>query len=363
MVELVLIGNGFDLAHGFKTKYSDFIDWYIRARYTLYKESGGLTKEDDLIIINKLVDPKYYEGIINYDKLDFTHKHNFFKEILNNHRDSNWEGIERDYFLYLYKTVTNTHKLTPGTYVNPDDYDETLINKKVKDLNACLSIIEKQLIEFLKLNTPKYNSNFEVNDSISGSLNQIFSKCAKDITQRNVLNQTSDSKVVLLNFNYTNTASIYFRNFRDSFNIANNIFLLNIHGNLEEKKSIIFGYGDESDRRYSELEEIGNNDILSNFKSFDYLQSRGYSTLIGLLENQKYNIYIMGHSCGVSDRVLLKELFCSDNCEKIQIYYHDRGEGKNDYKDKTMNISRIFPLDQKAAMRKKIVNFRVCKPL
>ena len=28
MNRIVLIGNGFDLAHGLKTKYEHFIDWY-----------------------------------------------------------------------------------------------------------------------------------------------------------------------------------------------------------------------------------------------------------------------------------------------------------------------------------------------
>ena len=28
MNRLVLIGNGFDLAHGLKTSYKDFINWY-----------------------------------------------------------------------------------------------------------------------------------------------------------------------------------------------------------------------------------------------------------------------------------------------------------------------------------------------
>ena len=28
MNRLVLIGNGFDLAHGLKTSYADFINWY-----------------------------------------------------------------------------------------------------------------------------------------------------------------------------------------------------------------------------------------------------------------------------------------------------------------------------------------------
>lgn len=32
MNRLVLIGNGFDLAHGLKTKYEDFINWYWERR-------------------------------------------------------------------------------------------------------------------------------------------------------------------------------------------------------------------------------------------------------------------------------------------------------------------------------------------
>ncbi len=28
MNRLVLIGNGFDIAHGLKTSYADFINWY-----------------------------------------------------------------------------------------------------------------------------------------------------------------------------------------------------------------------------------------------------------------------------------------------------------------------------------------------
>lgn len=28
MNRIVLIGNGFDLAHGLKTSYADFINWY-----------------------------------------------------------------------------------------------------------------------------------------------------------------------------------------------------------------------------------------------------------------------------------------------------------------------------------------------
>lgn len=32
MNRLVIIGNGFDLAHGLKTSYKDFIEWYWEQR-------------------------------------------------------------------------------------------------------------------------------------------------------------------------------------------------------------------------------------------------------------------------------------------------------------------------------------------
>lgn len=349
MIDLVIIGNGFDLAHVYSTSYKNFIDWYIRKRYKLYFDSGGEITEDELIIINNWIDKKYVEKEIYYSNLNFLAKHDFFGYIINNHLKSDWEGIEREYFKYLYKLVTTSEKAE--------------INTNVKRLNNCLTSIKIELVEYLENNTPKNSFSIDLNGSILDSLDKLFAKCKIEVARSDSRMKISDNRIVLLNFNYTHTASQYFDYYNHKYDINENAFIINIHGNLKDKKSIIFGYGDESDKRYSELEESGDNDILSNFKSFEYLHSKEYSTLIGLLENQKYNIHIMGHSCGVSDRVLLKELFCTDNCQKIQIYYHIKEDGSNDYKDKTMNISRIFPLDQKAAMRKKIVNIRDCKPL
>ena len=36
MNRLVLIGNGFDLAHDLKTSYADFIDWYWDRRKHMF---------------------------------------------------------------------------------------------------------------------------------------------------------------------------------------------------------------------------------------------------------------------------------------------------------------------------------------
>ena len=63
----------------------------------------------------------------------------------------------------------------------------------------------------------------------------------------------------------------------------------------------------------------------------------------------------MGHSCGLSDRVLLSSIFNHPNLEDVKIYYHDRGEN-NDYFQLCQNISRHF--HDKDAMRLKILPYK-----
>ena len=52
MNRLILIGNGFDLAHGLKTGYNDFIIWYLKKCFKSAEESGSY--DDGLINIRGL---------------------------------------------------------------------------------------------------------------------------------------------------------------------------------------------------------------------------------------------------------------------------------------------------------------------
>ena len=45
MNRLVIIGNGFDMAHGLKTSYMDFINWYWDCRVNSFV--GDTTKISD----------------------------------------------------------------------------------------------------------------------------------------------------------------------------------------------------------------------------------------------------------------------------------------------------------------------------
>ena len=48
MNRIILIGNGFDLAHGLKTSYRDFIDWYWNEWLSSLRESEKQKEGDEL---------------------------------------------------------------------------------------------------------------------------------------------------------------------------------------------------------------------------------------------------------------------------------------------------------------------------
>lgn len=162
----------------------------------------------------------------------------------------------------------------------------------------------------------------------------------------------------LLNFNYTKTYEPYLSgNFSDRFDDV-----IDIHGNIE-KGDIVFGYGDEMDENYSRVENLNNNKFLENVKSVEYLQNDSYSRLLKFIEDDYFYVYIMGHSCGLSDRILLNTIFEHKNCVFIKLFYHAKKGGKvqDNFKELSMNISRHFK--DKKELRRKVISKDKCCPL
>ncbi|MBK9736891.1 MAG: hypothetical protein IPO92_18810 [Saprospiraceae bacterium] len=154
---------------------------------------------------------------------------------------------------------------------------------------------------------------------------------------------------MMLNFNYTATTEMYKRPGSD---------VIHIHGELNKKENpIIFGYGDERDETYDVLEKANIPEVFTHIKSFDYFKTDNYSRLLAFLESE-FDVYIMGHSCGLSDRTLLSTIFEHKNCRFIKIFYHNNEEN---YRKTTYEISRHFT--DKAEMRKKVLDITKCKPM
>ena len=152
--------------------------------------------------------------------------------------------------------------------------------------------------------------------------------------------------------NYTNTLD----NYQEACLLKKPTSVNYIHGKLNEKNNpIIFGFGDEFDKNYLEFEGLKNKELLKHIKSFGYSQTSNYHDLIRFIDAKNFQVYVFGHSLGLSDRTMLKEIFEHENCLSIKIFYHQKEDGKNDYTDKIYDISNHFR--DKGIMRKRIVPY------
>jgi hypothetical protein len=174
---------------------------------------------------------------------------------------------------------------------------------------------------------------------------------------KNLESDIHPNNIHILNFNYTSTIEVTASAIKSIPCEVNYI-----HGMLGYNQNpLIFGFGDEYDKDYKDFEDKKNNILFEHIKSFGYFKTKNYHDLIRFLESDDYQVYIIGHSCGLSDRTMLKEIFESEMCKSIKIFFHQRSDDTNDYIEKTMEISRHF--GDKGMMRKKIVPFPLSKKM
>jgi hypothetical protein len=156
-----------------------------------------------------------------------------------------------------------------------------------------------------------------------------------------------------LNFNYTSTEKLY-------SNEPNKI--IHIHGELNDHNNpIIFGYGDNTDDRYKLIEQKNDKRYLKNMKSINYSKTSKYKEMLNFINLDKYQVYIMGHSCGISDKTLLNTLFEHENCLSIKVFYHNKRDGTDNHSDIASNISRNF--NKKSLFGERLVPWSDSEPL
>jgi hypothetical protein len=346
MNKVILIGNGFDLAHGLKTRYSDFILWYLnkvlkKARETHYKYEDDLLRVQysRTIMLNEFSTITDLFKTINANDINISYKHMFIKKLVDLSYVVNWVDIESRYYSELIDLYRKLEKLNIDNHKN--------IDANLIELNKCFEFIKIELIEYLSL--------IDKNDKIKNEeINNLFLGHF-GINENNQNNQ----KGLFINFNYTSTVDLYIKT-----DNSTSIMINNIHGRLNEKSNpIIFGYGDEMDTYYEKIERLNSNEFLRNIKSFWYFKTKNYQNVIDFLHQGPFNVYILGHSCGLSDRILLNSIFEHSHCNKIKIYYHQKNKDENDYFEKTQEISRHFKPANKAKMRNSIIPFPESLPL
>lgn len=213
-------------------------------------------------------------------------------------------------------------------------------------------------IEILRKGIPK--ETLEIIDTLHGDFSK---KNIKNLllsleASRYKLLDLIPKETLILDFNYTSTFRRYFELLKSP-----NIELIFIHGEINNiiNNPIILGFGDELDDKYSLLGKTGNNEFLENVKSINYSKTDNYKKFLEFVNSDKFQVYIIGHSCGLSDRTLLNTIFEHDNCKSIKPYYYLRNDLTDNYSDIVRNISRCFK--DKARMRDVVVNKTYCEPI
>ena len=178
MNRLILVGNGFDIAHNLKTSYADFIKWYFENLIEYVRSSEKERDGDDLcqFSIKQSGDVFFEKPIVKFS--DFTHKqiqeyikHNFsyvsyesdpvkvklrplIKIITQAYETKGWVDIENEY----YELLKDRYRGNSAMYSSVD-----VLNKE-------LSFLTRKLAEYLDNITKKIvDSEIIINDIMIAS--------------------------------------------------------------------------------------------------------------------------------------------------------------------------------------------------
>ncbi|GHT19137.1 hypothetical protein AGMMS4957_02730 [Bacteroidia bacterium] len=359
MNRIILIGNGFDLAHGLETSYAHFIDDYWRQKIVNIEKNSSMKDADVKFIRNysstQIRRPLALLSFLKGRNIQPEFQNTFLESITTHCNLENWVDIENEY----YEALKNCMEASNEKYVEDK-------NEFIDKLNEEFKGIKTALIAYLNDEFGrKETSEFPYENIVQ----KIYSKINKsDLTEdmkRRSFNSLPTS-ILFLNFNYTPTEQYYSKIGQEEYvgiKMPQTVETIYIHGKLDNPSDIIFGYGDEIDDKYKLIENLNNNRYLANIKSFKYFDTNNYKKLLNFINSDSYQIFIFGHSCGNSDRTLLNTLFEHDNCASIKVFYHLKDDGTDNYSDVVQNISRHFKPENKSMMRDKVVNKSLCEPL
>lgn len=363
-MNILVIGKGFDLAHGLPTKYGDFLE-FVKVIRQVIKLKNGESLED---VKWERINDKIKEQIINSEvngKLNSFFGSKQCKELLN-------DNIWVDYFLQcdMYQKEN---------WIDFECEISNVIQSIDRDMHEGLSREfkledEVQGISNKFLNERYYDSQKtyrELRDVLLNDLNRLTRAlelylCAfiSNITNKEIL---PDIKNIhfdkILSFNYTDT----YKKIYDPKELAEYDY---IHGKAERKHSsdtnnMVLGINEylskkrknrevefiafkkfyqriykETGCKYKEwVDDIRSDMPIRNLKSA-YVDEGG--SKVYQSENSKYhNLYIFGHSLDITDKDILRDLILNKDVYTTIFYLN-----KDDFGAKIANLVKVIGQDE-----------------
>ena len=364
--KILLIGNGFDLAHGLPTSYSYFLDFCdkVSRMFTYlmhiddkaYEKSALNTWDVDDSIKDKLLE-WYKKRNDNPDKLAIeiydNIKENIWIHYFLNIRytlGKNWIDFESEIsnviqaFECIRDNIERRERIQQGE------------GSKVIKLEVVQNFvnISKKLKKFKKSNLDDMYTNLEIFDEYIEKMTLDLDKLIRTleiyicefINKIEVLQKNDDIKDInpdcVLSFNYSNTYErIYGQSNKIEYDyihgkadITNNVNTCNLVLGIDE-------YLEECDRD-NKLEFLPFKKFYQRiYKSTD---SSYMEWVDEIRQNSEcpYELYIFGHSLDKTDKDVLELLICNDNVQ-TKIYYHRKSnDDKKELGKLIRNLVRVI---------------------
>lgn len=320
-MNILIIGNGFDLAHGLKTKYVDFL-----------KFCKNFT--DTNVISNLNIDKQQWDNLIKLLKNNLWIEHFYTCDTLK----EGWIDFELEISRVIKKINDDYNKLN-GNY----GYME------VSTLNELDDIIDPRLkksekYDLVKLRKKLENDLKNLIDALELYMLYIVEKADINIYSPDVKEIKIDK---ILSFNYTHT---YMKQYND--NVECNF----IHGETDQNSNdnnMVLGIDDYTPEnliskdiefiRFKKYFQRIHKKTGSEYKKWiNKMAANNYSGNgfyhIGKKRNE---VFIFGHSLDVTDKDILSEIILSDTV-KTTIFYLD----EEVYAQQIANLVKIIGKDK-----------------
>ena len=324
-MKILIIGNGFDLASGLPTRYSDFLNICKLAKKAQVSWEGGIpsiilrTENEYFKTFCKNVGEQKYREFANISRRCFWIDHFIARS---KQIGGKWLDFEEEIKNVVKSLITDMASSEDGRV---NKITNTSLQNYCKNHNLLkASFTFKELFSYVQKEHVRLTRALEIYmDSY------VFKLEAKKIQE------ISSSKYDrLLSFNYTMT---YTENYNASIQTCY------IHGKADADKNdtrMVLGYDDE---QLNDLKQNPEGIIFEKYyqRIVKNTDSKYFFWLDEINRVQEDEVTIFGHSLAPADGDVLKSFICSPNT-KIIIYYVD----ESDRADKIRNLAIILGRDK-----------------
>ncbi|WP_053071153.1 AbiH family protein [Clostridium botulinum] len=349
-LNILVIGNGFDLAHGLPTTYMDFLIFLDLMKYKYKHQYDSCFKNNysnKVQVISDYID-QYLNNDSKRDEIinelkdlssnNFWIEYFFSNDIVKEYKDKGWIDFELEISKFI-QTMSRLKK--ESNKYNKEDLSELKpLDYVTNDVNEILIKLYED--NFITLTVYKFEDTItRLEDDLNDLIRclEIYLTCIVEKIQINIkprsMQFTCDK---VLSFNYTNT---YKRMYDDD---ERNIEYNYIHGKADiNRDSSINNMVLGIDEFLNETERNIDVDFIRFKKYFQRVHKETGSKYRKWLrreifnDNHSINIKIFGHSLDVTDKDIIKELI-ENEFTRVTIYYYD----KNVHAKQISNLVKII---------------------